>query len=191
MGERGRTELYIVEYGTWIVVMRNDESCQPHECGHYGEDRVNPDGTHGVLSYVSADVGEVSTGAGADLWSQVFSGGNFRTALGRVKVNKGAAGVDGVGVADIGVCLRKHWDSICECFDAGTYKPLPVREVMIPKPLGGQRMLGVPTVVDRVICQAIAQVLTPIFDEGFVLVSFGFEAESKCTYGVKDRTWVS
>ncbi|WJY94852.1 Group II intron-encoded protein LtrA [Corynebacterium felinum] len=185
VGERGRTELYIVEYGTWIVVMHNGESCQPRVCGHYGEDRVNPDDSHGVPSCVSADVGEVSTGAGADLWNQVFSGGNLRTALERVKTNKGAAGVDGVGVEDIDVYLREHWSGIRERLDAGTYKPLPVREVMILKPSGGWRMLGVPTVVDRVICQAIAQVLTPIFDVGFVPVSFGFRPQRSAHMALK------
>lgn len=154
--------------------MHDVYSSQPPLGGHHGEDRVNPDNSCGVLQSVSAGSEEVSTGANADLWNHVFSGGNLRTALERVKANKGAAGVDGVGVDQIDAYLSKHWAGIRKRLDAGTYKPLPVREVMIPKPSGGQRMLGVPTVVDRVICQAIAQVLTPIFDRGFVSVSFGF-----------------
>lgn len=165
--------------------MHNGENCQPRVCGHHEEDRVNPEGSQGVSSYVSADVGEVSTGAGVDLWNQVFSGDNLRTALERVKANKGAAGVDGVSVEDIDTYLQEHWVGIRQRLNAGTYKPLPVREVMIPKPSGGQRMLGVPTVVDRVICQAIAQVLTPIFDRGFVPVSFGFRPNRSAHMALK------
>ena len=70
--------------------------------------------------------------------------------------------------------LRLHWASVREALDAGTYRPSPVRRVVIPKPGGGERLLGVPTCLDRLICQAIAQVLTPIFDPGFSGSSFGF-----------------
>jgi group II intron reverse transcriptase/maturase len=71
--------------------------------------------------------------------------------------------------------IRGHWAGVREALDAGTYRPLPVRRVVIPKPGGsGERLLGVPTVLDRLIQQAIAQVLTPIFDPGFSGSSFGF-----------------
>jgi group II intron reverse transcriptase/maturase len=70
--------------------------------------------------------------------------------------------------------LREHWVEVREALDAGTYRPLPVRRVVIPKPGGGERLLGVPTVLDRLIQQAIAQVLTPIFDPEFSGSSFGF-----------------
>src|SRR5205823_5680548 len=70
--------------------------------------------------------------------------------------------------------LKDHWPEIRSALDAGTYRPQPVRRVMIPKPSGGLRMLGVPAAVDRLICQAIAQVLTPIFDPHFHPHSFGF-----------------
>ena len=70
--------------------------------------------------------------------------------------------------------LREHWASVREALDAGTYRPSPVRRVVIPKPGGGERLLGVPTCLDRLICQAIAQVLTPIFDPFFSGSSFGF-----------------
>ena len=70
--------------------------------------------------------------------------------------------------------LHGHWPEVRSALDAGTYRPQPVRRVMIPKPSGGQRMLGVPAVVDRLICQAIAQVLTPIFDPQFHPRSFGY-----------------
>src|SRR5699024_2102486 len=70
--------------------------------------------------------------------------------------------------------LREHWQETRELLDAGVYRPLPVAQVMIPKPDGGQRRLGVPSVVDRLIQQAIAQILVPVFDSGFVPVSSGF-----------------
>jgi len=69
---------------------------------------------------------------------------------------------------------RLHWDRIRESFLAGTYQPSPVRRVEIPKDTGGTRPLGIPTVLDRVIQQAIAQVLVPIFDPGFSEASYGF-----------------
>ena len=70
--------------------------------------------------------------------------------------------------------LKDHWPEIRSQLEAGTYQPQPVRRVMIPKPSGGLRMLGVPAAVDRLICQAIAQVLTPVFDPQFHPHSFGF-----------------
>ena len=70
--------------------------------------------------------------------------------------------------------LHSHWPEVRSALEAGTYRPQPVRRVMIPKPSGGLRMLGVPAAVDRLICQAIAQVLTPIFDPKFHPHSFGF-----------------
>lgn len=141
--------------------------------------------TEDVSSVSSAGYVDQVTGKWVGLWNQVFSGSNLRAALERVKANQGAAGVDGVGVEDIDAYLREHWAGIRERLDAGTYKPLPVREVMIPKPSGGKRMLGVPTVVDRVICQAIAQVLSPIFDRGFVPASFGFRPKRSAHMAVK------
>lgn len=109
-----------------------------------------------------------------DLWEQVFSRGNLLVALKRVERNKGAAGVDGLQAHELRQWCHEHWIETRKSLDAGTYAPLPVRQVMIPKPDGGQRMLGVPSVLDRLIQQALAQVLSPIFDEGFVPVSYGF-----------------
>ncbi|MGX1749056.1 group II intron reverse transcriptase/maturase [Glutamicibacter protophormiae] len=109
-----------------------------------------------------------------DLWEQEFSQGNLLIALKRVERNKGAAGVDGLQAQELRAWCQDHWAETRKSLDAGTYVPLPVRQVMIPKPDGGQRMLGVPSVLDRLIQQALAQVLSPIFDEGFVPVSYGF-----------------
>jgi group II intron reverse transcriptase/maturase len=99
---------------------------------------------------------------------------NLSRALRRIKANRGAPGVDGMTTDELGGWLRQHWASVWEALDAGTYRPSPVRRVVIPKPGGGERLLGVPTCLDRLIQQAIAQVLTPVFDPLFCGSSFGF-----------------
>ncbi|XBH22247.1 group II intron reverse transcriptase/maturase [Jonesiaceae bacterium BS-20] len=120
-----------------------------------------------------------------DLWERVFSQSNLLVALKRVERNKGAAGVDGLQTHELRDWLTDHWGSTRVALDAGTYAPLPVRQVMIPKPDGGQRMLGVPSVVDRLIQQAIAQVLSPVFEPGFVPVSYGFRPGKSAHDAVK------
>jgi RNA-directed DNA polymerase len=99
---------------------------------------------------------------------------NLGRALRRVRANRGAPGVDGMTTEELVPWLREHWARVREELDAGTYRPCPVRRVVIPKPGGGERLLGVPTCLDRLIQQAIAQVLTPIFDPCFSGSSFGF-----------------
>jgi RNA-directed DNA polymerase len=99
---------------------------------------------------------------------------NMKTAWLRVKENKGAAGVDGMSVDALLPYLREHWANIKEDLLAGRYQPSPVRRVEIPKPSGGLRQLGIPTVLDRLIQQALHQVLQPIFDPGFSVSSYGF-----------------
>jgi RNA-directed DNA polymerase len=99
---------------------------------------------------------------------------NMRRAWKRVKANKGAPGSDGRTLEDFPPFARSHWSGIRQDLLDGTYEPQPVRRVSIPKPNGGERLLGIPSVVDRVIQQAIGQVLTPIFDPGFSESSFGF-----------------
>ncbi len=112
--------------------------------------------------------------AEASLWGQFMARGNLALALRRVEQNAGAAGPDGMSTKELRPWLHDHWPQVRSQLDAGTYRPQPVRRVMIPKPSGGQRKLGVPAAVDRLICQAIAQVLTPIFDPEFHPHSFGF-----------------
>ena len=108
------------------------------------------------------------------LLERILSRENMRKAWKRVKANKGTAGVDKMSIADFPEYARTHWDSIRESLLAGTYQPLPVRRVEIPKPTGGTRPLGIPTVLDRLIQQAIYQVLMPIFDPDFSDHSYGF-----------------
>ena len=108
------------------------------------------------------------------MWERMLSPENLGRALRRVKANGGAPGVDGMTTEELVPWLREHWAPVRQALDAGTYRPSPVRRVVIPKPGGGERLLGVPTCLDRLIQQAIAQVLTPIFDPGFSGSSFGF-----------------
>jgi RNA-directed DNA polymerase len=89
---------------------------------------------------------------------------NMKAAWRRVKGNKGAPGVDGMTVDALLPYLRERWSGIKEDLLAGRYQPSPVRKVEIPKPGGGMRQLGIPTVLDRLIQQALHQVLQPIFD---------------------------
>ncbi len=109
-----------------------------------------------------------------DLMEQVLAAQNLRRAWKRVKANRGAPGIDGMHIEDFAEFAREQWAAIRERLSDGSYCPQPVRRVMIPKPGGGERPLGIPTVTDRLIQQAIAQVLTPIFDPGFSESSFGF-----------------
>lgn len=95
-------------------------------------------------------------------------------ALDRVRRNRGSHGVDGMTVDELPAYLETAWPFVKEELISGTYKPQPVRRVEIPRPDGGTRLLGIPTVVDRVIQQAIAQVLMPVFEETFSGSSYGF-----------------
>jgi group II intron reverse transcriptase/maturase len=98
----------------------------------------------------------------------------MQTALKRVEGNQGAAGIDGMEVKDLHGYLKEHWLEVREALESGKYRPSPVRRVEIPKPDGGVRQLGIPTVLDRLIQQAIAQVLTPMFEVVFSPHSYGF-----------------
>ena len=109
-----------------------------------------------------------------DLLSAVLDSDNLRRAWARVKANRGAPGIDGVTCEDFPAWGRAHWPALRQQIESGRYQPLPVRRVEIPKPAGGSRLLGIPTVMDRVIQQAIAQVLTPLFEPDFSASSFGF-----------------
>jgi RNA-directed DNA polymerase len=99
---------------------------------------------------------------------------NCKQALARVKRNKGSAGIDGMTVEQLPAYLKKHWPIIREQLLSGTYKPQPVKGVEIPKPDGGMRKLGIPTVLDRFIQQAVMQVLQRSWDRTFSAHSYGF-----------------
>ena len=107
------------------------------------------------------------------LLEEVLRRENLRTALKRVQSNKGAPGVDGMRVEDLPAYLRMEWHAIREQRLDASDIPSPVREVRLPKPGGGTRMLGIPTVLDRFMTQAIVQVLSPVFDPGCSDHSYG------------------
>ena len=108
------------------------------------------------------------------LMEEVCGRENCKRALQRVKANKGSAGVDGMTVQQLPEYLKQHWPAIREQLLSGTYKPQPVRRVEIPKPDGGVRKLGIPTVLDRFIQQAVMQVLQGRWDRTFSNHSYGF-----------------
>ena len=109
-----------------------------------------------------------------DLLEQILSRPNMIKAWEQVKANNGAPGIDQMPIDDFLAYAREHWENIRLSLQTGSYQPLPVRRVEVPKATGGTRPLGIPIVLDRLIQQAIAQVLTPIFDPSFSEASFGF-----------------
>ncbi|WHO86046.1 group II intron reverse transcriptase/maturase [Limosilactobacillus oris] len=121
----------------------------------------------------STDYGK-GKGMSVTIQDLVLDRNNLNQAYLRVKRNKGAAGIDGMTVFDLLQYLRENKMELITSLRDGSYKPSPVKRVGIPKPNGGVRKLGIPTVVDRMVQQAVAQVLTPIFEQIFSDNSFGF-----------------
>ena len=117
---------------------------------------------------------EVAERDGADLLEKVLDRDNLNRAYRRVKANKGACGVDGMTIEEALPWLKEHREELLESIRSGKYKPSPVRRVEIPKDNGGKRQLGIPTVIDRIIQQAIAQVLIPIYESKFSNGSYGY-----------------
>ena len=121
----------------------------------------------------------------SELLDVVCERDNLWRAYDRVVKNKGAAGVDGIGIAEFKDHLKQHWPAIKAKLLAGSYQPSPVRRVDIPKPQGGTRTLGIPTLTDRLIQQALHQVLSPIFEAGFSESSYGFRPGRNAHQAVK------
>ncbi len=120
-----------------------------------------------------------------DLMIKVCDKANLNQAYKRVKANKGAAGVDGMTIDKTLLYIRLNREQIISSLLDGSYKPKPVRKVTIPKPGGGERQLGIPTVLDRVVQQAIHQILEPIFDPKFSDSSYGFRPKRSAHQAVK------
>ncbi|HEY8420497.1 MAG TPA: group II intron reverse transcriptase/maturase [Thermoclostridium sp.] len=152
------------------------ESRQLHNEGYLIKSKVEPEGKAGVRSILTAsekgrnDDGEYAGG----LLEEILDRDNMNRAYKRVKANKGSYGVDRLTVDELLQYLKQNGTQLRQAILEGKYKPAPVRRVEIPKPDGGKRMLGIPTAVDRVVQQAIAQVLTPIFEPKFSDNSYGF-----------------
>ena len=123
--------------------------------------------------------------AATGLMEEIVSRGNMMAAYSRVVSNKGAPGIDEMPVTALKDYLKEEWSRIKEELLAGAYHPQPVRKVEIPKPGGGTRMLGIPTVLDRLIQQAVQQVLNPLFDPGFSESSYGFRPKRSAHQAVK------
>lgn len=118
------------------------------------------------------------------LLNELLSDENLKIAKQKVKKNKGASGIDGMEVKELDEYLSKHLDEIKKQIRNKKYSPKPVKRVEIPKPDGGVRNLGVPTVADRFVQQAIAQVLTPIYEPKFSESSYGFRPDRCCEMAI-------
>lgn len=155
-----------VTHGEAVREAASDEACgPPHE--HPGTGSARP---------------KVGTGG---LLEAALTRENLQRAWKRVKANKGAAGVDGLDIEQTAHRLRTNWSQTRQALLAGTYRPQPVRRVMIPKPDGSQRELGIPTVLDRLIQQALLQVLQPKIDPTFSEHSHGFRPGRRAHDAVK------
>jgi RNA-directed DNA polymerase len=163
----------------------------PQRCGRVGE-------THGEAGCEAASdeadgpprehpgTGSARLKAGTGgLLEAALERENLQAAWRRVKANRGAAGVDGLDIEHTAQVLRTRWPQIRQSLLAGTYRPSPVRKVMIPKPDGSQRELGIPTVLDRLIQQALLQVPQPLIDPGFSEHSHGFRPGRRAHDAVK------
>lgn len=117
--------------------------------------------------------------------AQVLVKENLQKAWEQVKANKGAPGVDNMTIEEFPEYAFRHWEEIKAALLEGSYVPSPVKRVEIPKDSGGTRPLGIPTVLDRVIQQAISQVLTPVFDPSFSQDSYGFRPHRSAHQAVR------
>lgn len=162
------------------TMLREQKTAQ---AGFPCEGMVEPDSNTGVRSIVSLETKE-KDGAG-EMLERMLDRDNLNKAYKRVKQNSGAAGIDGMTVEAMLPYLKAHKDELLDRIRNGKYKPQPVRRVEIPKPDGGVRLLGVPTVIDRMIQQALVQVLQPIFEPTFSDNSFGFRPKRSAHQAIK------
>ena len=135
-----------------------------------------------IASAGGKDEGTVSTG---NLLERIIDRNNLNLAYERVKENKGSHGIDEMKVGELLPYLKQEGNNIRQQLLEGKYRPQAVRRVEIPKPEGGVRLLGIPTVLDRMIQQAIAQVITPIFEKGFSSHSYGFRPGRNAHQAIK------
>lgn len=129
---------------------------------------------------------ERSTQSMSELLEKILEKKNMNEAYKKVCANKGAGGVDGMELEELDGFIRKNWNSIREQIRGRSYKPQPVRRVEIPKPNGSKRKLGIPTVMDRVIRQGIAQIISPMCEPLFSDHSYGFRPNRSCEMAIKD-----
>ena len=159
------------------VTNKEIKCCQPRKEGSLQKNSSENDGYAGVYDSLKITENNITNANKSEerLLEEILGRDNLNNAFKRVKSNKGAHGVDGMEVDELLQYFKANGDLIKQSILVGKYQPNPVRRVEIPKEDGKQkRKLGIPTVVDRVIQQAIAQVLTPIFEKQFSDNSFGF-----------------
>ena len=137
--------------------------------------RDSGEGTEALMAKRKAE----SRVGSEQLMEEVCERKNCEQALARVKSNKGSAGIDGMTVEELPAYLTKHWPTIREQLLSGTYKPPPVKRVEIPKPDGGIRQLGIPTVLDRFIQQAVLQVVQRGWDRSSPIIATGFIPDAR------------
>jgi len=156
-----------------------------NEMGCRCEDRVEPEGNTGVQSATAAGM-EVGDSVSASLIDKLLSKKTLNEAYKRVKRNGGAPGIDKMTIEEALPYLQEHGEEIKEKIRKGLYHPQAVRRVEIAKPDGsGVRLLGIPSVVDRVFQQALVQVLTPIFEPTFSESSYGFRPGRNCHQAIE------
>jgi RNA-directed DNA polymerase len=164
--------------------MRVDEAEAYASAASAGEDGRNLPGSGAGAEARTAAVGRTKP-EGLRLMEAAVERGNMLCAYERVVKNEGAPGVDGLTVAEFKPWLQAHWAKVRQALLAGEYMPAAVRKVEIPKPQGGVRTLGIPTVLDRLIQQALHQVLQPLFEPEFSESSYGFRRGRNAHQAVK------
>jgi RNA-directed DNA polymerase len=177
--------------------MRADKAEAHASAAHDGEGKRNLLGT-GEGAEVRAVVAGQTKPEASWLMEAVVERGNMLCAYERVVKNEGAPGVDGLTVAKLKPWLQAHWGKVRQALLAGEYMPAAVRKVEIPKPQGGVRTLGIPTVVDRLIQQALHQVMQALFEPEFSESSYGFRpgrsaqqaVEAARGYVAEGKRWV-
>lgn len=157
-----------------VCVARGEAAC----------DSISDEARGPLLEHQGTGSAKQTAGTGG-LLQAALTRGNLQAAWKRVKANKGAAGVDGLDIQQTGQLLQTSWPEIRSQILAGKYRPMPVRKVLIPKPDGSQRELGIPTVLDRLIQQALLQVLQPLIDPTFSEHSHGFRPGRRAHDAVK------
>lgn len=177
--------------------MRADKAEVHARAAHTGEGRRNLPGSGAGAEAGTAAVGQTKPEA-LRLMEAVVERSNMLCAYERVVANEGAPGVDGLTVAELKPWLKAHWAKVRQALLAGDYMPEAVRKVEIPKPQGGVRTLGIPTVMDRLLQQALHQVLQPLFEPEFSESSYGFRpgrnaqqaVETARSYVAEGKRWV-
>lgn len=174
---------------------RSDKRNDIMSHGISGEDAI---GSAGQVEQQSGMGRRETSSLAQSVMEQICDRENLNRAYKKVKANKGAGGVDGMNIDELCRHLRAHREELLQSLLDGSYEPAAIRGVKIPKPGGGERQLGIPTLTDRVVQQAIAQVLEPMFDSGFSESSYGFRPNRSAHQALKQAkayvgdgyTWV-